>query len=181
MCFPHRLFSRILPRTLVEHSREPWPQRQQCPFIASPSRFSDRLTTRNYTRGVIRPRFNHDHIDEPLLPPFRVQPKILRSEYAKKQAGYPKATIAHVVVHPDPKHDDTEKIRFGAATTVERLDEALPRIAYFIDGTKASMIALIPPVDNLDEKQTCSSSRGLGASAIRAPIHPTLFLSSARF
>lgn len=159
--------SNAFPRTPVTHSGEPWPQRQQCPFAASPLRFSDRLTARTYTRGIIRPRFNHDprpaiaRIDEPLLPPFQAQPNILTSKYGRTPTDCSTVTIAYVDVDPDPGKDGTGKILFGAATTVDRLDEALPRLTYFIGGTKASMIALVPPADNLEEKQTYYRSRGL--------------------
>jgi len=164
----------------VKHAGEPWPQRQGCPFAASPLRFHDRLTFRNYTRGVIRPRFSHGRkstlasIDEPLLPPFVAQHHPLTSKYVKTTADCSKATIAYVDVEPDSEDDDTGKILFGAATTVERLEEALERLAYFIGGTKASMIALIPPADNLEERQIYFRSRGLDITLVPSELNFTL-------
>lgn len=180
--FLHRndIASNTFPQPPVKHSGEPWPQRQQCPFAASPLRFSDRLTKRNYTRGVVRPRFNHDRksairrIDEPLLPPFVAQPNPLKLKYARTTTDCSKTTIAYVDVEPDPERDDTGKILFGAASTVERLDDALQRLAYFIGGTKASMIALVPPADNLEEKQIYFRSRGLDISLVPSDLDFTL-------
>lgn len=172
--------SNAFPRTPVKHFGEPWPQRQQCPFSASPLRFQHRLTARNYTRGIIRPRFHNDrglalaHIEEPLLPPFQTQPNVLTSRYTKTGADCSKATIAYVDVEPDPEHDYTNKILFGAATTVERLDDALSRLAYFIGGTRASLIALVPPADNLEEKQAYFRSRGLDIVLLPSELDFTL-------
>ena len=168
------------PHAPVEHSGDPWPQRQQCPFAASPLRFSDTLTARTYTRGIIRPRFNHDRrsnlgrIDEPLLPPFLAQSNVLTSRYARTQTDCSKATIAYVDVDPDPKEDSTEKILFGVATTLERLDAALHNLAYFIGGTKASMIALVPPGNDLADKQMEFRARGLDISLIPSELDFTL-------
>ncbi len=172
--------SSTFPCAPVKHLGEPWPQRQQCPFAASPLRFSDSLKQREYTRGVLRPRFNHDrrpavgHIDEPLLPAFLAQPNTLTLKYATTRADCSKATIAYVDVDSDPERDDTGKLLFGAATTVERLDEALARLAYSIGGTKASMIALVPPADNLEEKQTYFRSRGLDIVLVPSELDFTL-------
>ncbi len=169
-------FSRIP----VKYFGEPWPQRQQCPFSASPLRFRDRLTAHNYTRGIIRPRFHDDsrvalaHIEEPLLAPFQAQPNFLTSKYANIGADCSKATIAYVDVEPDPEHDETRKILFGAATTVERLEGALSRLAYFIGGTGASLIALVPPADNLEEKQAYFRSRGLDVVLLPSELDFTL-------
>jgi hypothetical protein len=87
-------------------------------------------------------------------------------KYAKTTADCSNATIAYVDVKPDSEGDGTGKILFGAATTVERLDEALQRLAYFIGGTKASMIALVPPADNLEAKEIYFCSRGLDISLV---------------
>jgi Protein of unknown function, DUF604 len=170
--------------TPVKHFVEPWPQREQCPFAASPLRFSDSLTARTYTRGIIRPHFNHDprpplgRIDEPLLHSFLSEPNTLTSKYARTPANCSETTIVHVGVDPDPDpgpdDDNTKKILFGAATTVERLDNAFHRLVYFAGGTKASMIALVPPADNLEEKQTYFRTRGLDIVLIPSELDFTL-------
>lgn len=180
--FLHRndIASHTFPGAPVKHTGEAWPQPQQCPFAASPLRFSDSLTTRTYTRGVIRPRFNHDKrpaiglIDEPLLPPFLTQSNILQSKHARARNDCSKTTISYVDVEPDPEDVNTEKILFGAATTIERLEGALPRLAYLVGGTKASMIALVPPADNLEERQTYFRSRGLDILLLPSELEFTL-------
>jgi Protein of unknown function, DUF604 len=172
--------SRNFPHNSEKHSGEPWPQRQQCPFSESPLPLRDSLTTRSYTRGVIRPRFNNaattnlEHIGEPLLPAFEAQPNSLTSKYARKRTDCLRATIAYVDVEADPVQDGTDKILFGAATTIERLDDALYRLSYFIGGTKASIIALVPPTANLEEKQAFYRARGLDITLIPSELDFTL-------
>ncbi len=176
----NNIASSAISRTPLQYFGEPWPQRQQCPFSASPLRFQDRLRAHNYTRGIIRPRFHDDtraalaQIEEPLLPPFQKRPNVLTSKYAKIGADCSKATIAYVDVERDPEHDKTRKILFGAATTVERLDDALPRLAYFIAATRASLIALVPPADNLEEKQAYFRRRGLDVVLLPSELDFTL-------
>jgi Protein of unknown function, DUF604 len=84
------------------------------------------------------------------------------------------ASIAYVDVDPDPESDDTHKILFGAATTVDRLEDALPRLAYFVGGTNASMIALVPPADDLDEKEAYFRTRGLDIVLLPSELDFTL-------
>lgn len=162
------------------HLAEPWPQRQLCPFAPSPLRFSNRLTVRTYTRGVIRPRFNNDRkpslgrIDQPLLPPFEVQANTLTEKHARTPPDCSQGTVAYVDVDPDPEPNGTEKILLGAATTVDRLEQALPRLAYSLGGTKASVIALVPPAEDLEEKQTYFRTRGLDIVLLPSELDYTL-------
>jgi Protein of unknown function, DUF604 len=176
-----KIASSASPLASLKHTGEQWPQRQQCPFAASPLRFSDSLKLRKHTRGVIRPRFNHDprhtveRIDEPLLPTFLAQSNPLTSKCTNSHTDCTNLTVAYVDVDPDFEHDDTHKILFGVATTIQRLEDALPRLAFFIGGgTKASMIALVPPADNMEEKQTYFRTRGLDIVLVESKLDFTL-------
>jgi hypothetical protein len=126
----------------------------------------------SYDHGSATTETSLGSIDEPHPPPFIAQPHPIQSKYAKTTADCSNATIAYVDVKPDSEGDGTGKILFGAAITVERLDEALQRLAYFIGGTKASMIALVPPADNLEAKEIYFCSRGLDISLVPCYLSP---------
>lgn len=82
----------------------------------------------------------------------------VESDGSKKETCPP---VVDVSLPADLGVTDTRKLLFGAATTVERLEMMLPSILSYLGPTNASMLVMVPPANDLEEKQAWFRTRGL--------------------
>jgi hypothetical protein len=172
-CFPH--FSPALIEQPHPLQWQPASSQKECPFDISALPFNDLLSRKNYTRGILRPRFKLDakfssletiSSSDRLLPAFRTLSSGLKNHDDPPPSSDTSSTCALVIdidVSPSPPTSTTHthSILFGAATTLDRIESNLPSLLYFIGSSNASLFALVPPSDDLSARQTHFRTRGL--------------------
>ncbi|OKL62797.1 hypothetical protein UA08_01460 [Talaromyces atroroseus] len=149
---------------------------------APPLPFSEWLTRKNFTRAFIRPtrvgaqtQFRSlEDIDTPVLPPFRALERGLVLSPENEDQTIPCPTVANVKVAADHDVEETSKLLFGLATTVDRLDRLLPSLLYSFAGSKASLLVLVPESDDdLSSQEAYFRSRGLDITLESSPLEFT--------
>lgn len=149
---------------------------------APPLSFSEWLSRKNFTRAFIRPNVvgaqtqfrSLEDIDTPVLPPFRALERGLVVSPENEDQTVPCPTIADVEVAMDHDMEETSKLLFGLATTVDRLERLLPSLLHSFGGTKASLLVLVPESDDdLSAQEAYFRSRGLDITLESSPLEFT--------
>lgn len=149
---------------------------------APPLPYSEWLIRKNFTRAFIRPnqvsaqtQFRSlEDINTPVLPPFRALERGLILSDENNEPNVPCPTVANVNVALDHDVEETSKLLFGIATTVDRLERLLPALLYSFAGTKASLLVLVPESDdNLSAQESYFRSRGLDITLESSPLEFT--------
>lgn len=149
---------------------------------APPLPFGEWLTRKNFTRAFIRPtrvaaqtQFRSlEDIDTPVLPPFRALERGLVLSPENDDQSIPCPTVANVKVAADHDVEETAKLLFGLATTVDRLERLLPALLYSFGDTKASLLVLVPESDDdLSVQEAFFRSRGLDITLESSPLEFT--------
>ncbi|KAJ6151315.1 hypothetical protein N7470_007909 [Penicillium chermesinum] len=140
------------------------------PKLAAPLPFSEWLPRKNYTRTYMRPRMvkpdaefhTLEEIDKPVLPPFVAMERGMVVSPENREESFVCPHIIDVDVASDDDVEETSKLLFGLATTVDRLDRLLPSLLYTYGNTKAGLIVLVPESDDdLERQETYFRNRGL--------------------
>lgn len=149
------------------------------PKLAAPLPFSEWLPRKNYTRAYFRPRHVNpdaefhtlEDIEKPVLPPMVQMERGMVVSPVNKQENFICPEIIDVDVAADDDVEETSKLLFGLATTVDRLDRLLPSLLYTYGNTKAGLIVLVPESDDdLEKQETYFRNRGLDLSLIASPL-----------
>ncbi|KAJ5612116.1 hypothetical protein N7510_005310 [Penicillium lagena] len=148
------------------------------PGLEAPLPFYEWLTRKNYTRAYLRARHVDAHtefhtleeIDRPVLPPMvALERGMTMSPENEKEMVCPE--IIDIPVAKDDELDETSKILFGLATTVDRLDRLLPSLLYSYGNTKAGLLVLVPESDDdLEKQETYFRNRGLDVTLKASPL-----------
>ncbi|KKY29044.1 hypothetical protein UCRPC4_g00233 [Phaeomoniella chlamydospora] len=120
---------------------------------------------RRYSRGVIRPRFDAKPDDDlfeferPFLESFGLPHGDAFTPESNNACK--KSNVATVTLESDPPVELTAPILIGVATTVDRIENTFDSLLSQLQGTDASMIALVPEAPDLPSKQQSMRERGL--------------------
>lgn len=155
------------------------------PALAAPLPFAEWLLYKNYTRAYLRPRHvdantvfsSLEDIESPVLPPFtamgRGMPQPSRSAGGEDD-GASCPPVVEVKVAADHSIEETSKLLFGLATTVDRLDNLLPSLLYSYGDSKAGILVLVPDSDDdTDLQEAYFRSRGLNLTIRKSPLEFT--------
>lgn len=149
------------------------------PKLAAPLPFTEWLPRKNYTRAYIRPRLvsprtefhTMEEIKKPVLPPMVAMERGMVVSPENSPENFVCPEIVDVDVAGDDDVDETSKILFGLATTVDRLDRLLPSLLYSYGNSKAGLIVLVPESDDdLVKQETYFRNRGLDLTLIASPL-----------
>jgi hypothetical protein len=149
------------------------------PNLAAPLPFPEWLPRKNYTRAYFRPRHVNprtefhtlEEIEKPVLPPMVVMERGMVVSPDNKEENFVCPEIINVDVAADDDVEETSKLLFGLATTVDRLDRLLPSLLYSYGNTKAGLIVLVPESDDdLEKQETYFRNRGLDLTLIASPL-----------
>jgi hypothetical protein len=149
------------------------------PKLAAPLPFPEWLPRKNYTRAYFRPRHVNprtefhtlEEIEKPVLPPMVVMERGMVVSPENKPESFVCPEIIDVDVAADDDVDETSKLLFGLATTVDRLDRLLPSLLYSYGNTKAGLIVLVPESDDdLEKQETYFRNRGLDLTLKASPL-----------
>ncbi|KAH8695046.1 hypothetical protein BGW36DRAFT_360761 [Talaromyces proteolyticus] len=150
------------------------------PASAPPLAFSEWLQRKNFTRSYIRPHHvsgqtefrTLEEIKSPVLPPFHSLERGLVS--SENQGGLPCPPVIDVDVAIDHDVEETSKMLFGLATTVDRLERLLPSLLYSFGDSKAGVLVLVPESDDdLTKQEAYFRSRGLDVTLEASPLEFT--------
>ncbi|KAJ5492521.1 hypothetical protein N7453_010618 [Penicillium expansum] len=140
---------------------------------------NSRPATLNYTRAYFRPRHVNprtefhtlEEIEKPVLPPMVVMERGMVVSPENKPENFVCPEIIEVDVAADDDVEETSKLLFGLATTVDRLDRLLPSLLYSYGNTKAGLIVLVPESDDdLEKQETYFRNRGLDLTLKASPL-----------
>lgn len=160
-------------------------QLQSCEIdlgIAPPLAFNDWLIRKNYTRAYFRPQHVNpktefqslEDLTVPVLSEFRALDRGMVVSEENQDPRLPCPPIIDVDVAADYDMKETEKILFGLATTIDRLDRLLPSLLYSYGGTRASILVLVPESeDDLSMQETYFRTRGLDVTIQSSPLEFT--------
>ncbi|KAJ5194477.1 hypothetical protein N7472_006943 [Penicillium cf. griseofulvum] len=149
------------------------------PKLAAPLPFPEWLPRKNYTRAYFRPRHVNprtefhtlEEIQKPVLPPMVIMERGMVVSPENKKENFVCPEIIDVDVAADDDVEETSKILFGLATTVDRLDRLLPSLLYSYGNTKAGLIVLVPESDDdLEKQETYFRNRGLDLTLKASPL-----------
>ncbi|KAJ5973222.1 hypothetical protein N7481_010432 [Penicillium waksmanii] len=149
------------------------------PKLAAPLPFSEWLPRKNYTRAYLRPRLVNpdtefhtlEEIVKPVLPPMVTMERGMVVSPDNKEENFICPEIIDIDVAADDSVEETSKLLFGLATTVDRLDRLLPSLLYTYGNTKAGLIVLVPESDDdLEKQETYFRNRGLDLTLIASPL-----------
>ncbi|KAJ6124475.1 hypothetical protein N7471_011792 [Penicillium samsonianum] len=149
------------------------------PKLAAPLPFPEWLPRKNYTRAYFRPRHVNprtefhtlEEIEKPVLPPMVVMERGMVVSPENKPENFVCPEIIDVDVAADDDVEETSKLLFGLATTVDRLDRLLPSLLYSYGNTKAGLIVLVPESDDdLEKQETYFRNRGLDLTLKASPL-----------
>ncbi|KAL2007567.1 hypothetical protein VTN00DRAFT_9005 [Thermoascus crustaceus] len=161
---------------------EPQKLPQSCeidPATAPPLPFPAWLVRKNYTRAYFRPHHvsprtefsSLEDIEVPVLPEFRALDRGVRLAAENADPTLPCPPVIDVDVAADLDVEETSKIIFGLATTVDRLDRLLPSLLYSFGDSKAAIIVLVPESeDDLSKQETYFRTRGLDVTIKSSPL-----------
>ncbi|OJJ43135.1 hypothetical protein ASPZODRAFT_146426 [Penicilliopsis zonata CBS 506.65] len=152
------------------------------PAVAAPLPFNEWLSRKNYTRAYFRPRHvdsqttfsSLEDIDGPVLPPFTTLERGMVVSAENGDHTVPCPRVIDVDVAADSDIEETSKLLFGLATTVDRLDRLLPSLLYSYGDSKAGIVVLVPDSDDdTDAQELYFRSRGLDLRIRKSPLEFT--------
>ncbi|KAJ9213061.1 hypothetical protein DTO166G4_5391 [Paecilomyces variotii] len=150
------------------------------PASAPPLPFNEWLVAKNYTRAYFRPHHvspktefgSLEDVNTPVLAPFVEMDRGTR--LPPQYNTMPCPPIIDVDVAADYDVEETSKLLFGLATTVDRLERLLPSLLYSFGDSKAGIIVLVPPTDDdLSQQEMYFRSRGLDVTIQSSPLEFT--------
>lgn len=138
--------------------------------------FTEWLPHKNLSRIYMRPHLVNPNTEFGSLTPIdkQVMGPWVELDRGAKSAPPNKESCPNVVdvdVAADHDVEETSKILFGLATTVDRLDHLLPSLLYSYGNTKAGLIVVVPETDDdLSRQETYFRNRGLDVKLRPSPL-----------